>query len=140
MNKVILIGRLTKDIEIRNVGDDLKVAEFQLAVDNFSNGKKGVDFISCTVWNKQAEILAQYTSKGSLIAVEGSIANNSYKNKEGVNIHKTKINVSLFKFLDTKGNKQEETQEEDQEEDENIDEVLENKEEEVEINDDDLPF
>lgn len=140
MNKVILIGRLTKDIEIRNVGDDLKVAEFQLAVDNFVNGKKGVDFISCTVWNKKAEILAQYTSKGSLLAVEGSIANNSYKNKEGVNITKTKINVSLFKFLDTKGNKQEEKpQEEESQEEDSVDDVLDNTAPE-EINDDDLPF
>ena len=140
MNKVILIGRLTKNIEIREVGNELKVAEFQLAVDNFINGSKGVDFISCVVWNKQAEILEQYTSKGSLLAVEGSIANSSYKNKEGVNIYKTKVNVSLFKFLDTKNNKAESEEEDQEEENENIDEILENKEEEVEIDDDELPF
>jgi len=139
MNKVILIGRLTRDIEIKNVGNDLKVAEFSLAVDNFVNGKKGVDFISCVVWNKQAETLEKYTSKGSLIAVEGSISNNSFKNKDGFNVTKTKINVSLFKFLDTKSNST--NNNEDEEETENIDEVLDNTDEEdIEVSDDDLPF
>ena len=72
MNKVVLIGRLTKDAELRFApGTGNAVANFTLAVDKFNKqtGQKEADFIPCVVWGKQAEALANYTSKGSQIAI-----------------------------------------------------------------------
>ena len=72
MNRIFMIGRMVRDIEIKNLQNDKKVGNFTLAVNRESNREK-VDFVPCTVWNKTAEVLAKYTSKGSLILVEGEL-------------------------------------------------------------------
>lgn len=86
MNKVVLIGNLTKDVELKNTqGNGTAVATINLAVENynFQTKKKGADFIPVTVWGKQAENLSKYCSKGSKIAVSGRITQRSYDAKDG---------------------------------------------------------
>ncbi len=104
MNKVILIGRLTKDIELRYTQMGNAVANFTLAVDRMpdQNGQKQADFISVTVWNKQAENLAKYMSKGSLIAIEGSIQTRNYENNEGKRVCVTEVFAQHIKYLQPK--------------------------------------
>jgi single-strand DNA-binding protein len=93
MNKNFYIGRLVKDIEIKNLQGDKKVGNFTLAVNRESNREK-VDFIPCVAWNKTAEVLAKYTSKGSLILVEGEL--NIDKNNDQ---WYTKVNVNKVELL-----------------------------------------
>ena len=81
MNKVILIGRLTKDPELRKTPTDVSVCQFTIAVNRAfqqSNGERQADFINCIAWRNQAENLAKYIKKGGQIAVDGSIQTRSY--------------------------------------------------------------
>ena len=102
MNKVILIGRITKDIELRTVNTDKSVATYTLAIDRGYGDKKETDFINCVTWEKQAENIAKYCTKGSLIAVEGRISTRSYDAKDGTKKYVTEVVTSNVQFLDTK--------------------------------------
>lgn len=105
MNKVFLIGRLTRDPELRYTGSNTPVATFALAVNRpFTNqsGERVTDFVTCIVWNKQAENLAKYQSKGNLIAVEGNIRTDSYKDKDGNTRYKTYVLVNTIEYLEAK--------------------------------------
>ena len=85
INNVVLVGRLTRDPDLRTTESGISVATFTLAVDRqFSNsqGEREADFINCVVWRKAAENLANFTSKGSLIGVQGRIQTRSYDNKD----------------------------------------------------------
>ena len=86
MNKAILIGRLTRDPELRTTPTGRNVCQFSIAVNrNFTNanGEREADFINCVVWDKQAENLAKYQHKGNQIAVEGRIQTRNYDDKDG---------------------------------------------------------
>lgn len=101
INRVVLVGRLTRDPELRTAGER-KVCNFTLAVKRpFSQGSQ-TDFIPCVVWSLKAEALYNYTSKGDLIGVEGSIQTRSYDNKDGQKVHVTEVNVEQLTFLSTK--------------------------------------
>jgi single-strand DNA-binding protein len=100
MNKVLLIGRLTKQAELRYTPNGKAVASFTVAV---QRNKEEADFINCVAWNKTAENLANYTSKGSLIGVEGSIQTRSYKNNEGKTVYVTEVWAQSVEFLSSKG-------------------------------------
>lgn len=106
MNHVVLIGRLTRDPELRYVGDSKKaVAKFTLAVDRDFVGKDGqkqTDFINIEAWNKTAENCSNYLSKGSLIAIFGSIRIENYENQQGEKRYATKIIANSIRFLDSK--------------------------------------
>lgn len=105
MNSVSLIGRLTKDIKIKQVKDGLKVSYFVLAVPRRYNNKKGnnvTDFVNCEIWNKGAQILQKYSHKGSLLGIDGEVHTSKYINSEDVVVYKTIISVNKFTFLDTK--------------------------------------
>lgn len=105
MNVVTLIGRLTRDVELRYTPNGNAVGRFSLAVNRRvpnQNGERTADFINCVIWNKQAEVLAQYTKKGSLIGVQGRIQTGSYE-KDGQRIYTTDIVVENFDFLESKG-------------------------------------
>ncbi|KXT29411.1 single-stranded DNA-binding family protein [Candidatus Phytoplasma oryzae] len=107
INKVILVGRITKDPELRFVNGDIPLVRFSLAVDrNFSNssGEKETDFIRCVVWRKQAENLVKYISKGALLGIEGSIRINSFENEHNQKQSITEITCSLVRFLESKKN------------------------------------
>lgn len=105
MNNVVLIGRLTKDADLKYISSGKAVATFTLAVDKYSNGEKSADFIGCVVWEKSAEALANYTKKGSKIAVRGSINTRNYENQQGQRVYVTEVVADKFngiEFLDSK--------------------------------------
>ncbi|WP_305181356.1 single-stranded DNA-binding protein [Dubosiella newyorkensis] len=101
MNTVILIGRLTKDVDIRQSANGSKCTNFTLAVNRSvkKDNQQDVDFISCVAWNKTAELMAQYLHKGSLIGVEGRIQTRSYENQQGQRVYVTEILVNMIQFL-----------------------------------------
>ena len=106
MNKAILIGRLTKDPELRTTPTGRNVCQFSVAVSrNFTNanGEREADFINCVVWDKQAENLVKYQKKGNQIAVEGRIQTRNYDDKDGKKVYVTEILASNISFLDSKG-------------------------------------
>lgn len=104
INNVVLVGRLTKDSELRFTGSGIAVASFTLAVDRHFKTQDGqdADFIQCVVWRKTAEALSKYTRKGSLIAVTGRIQTRHYENNEGKRIYVTEVLAENIQFLDSK--------------------------------------
>lgn len=111
LNKVNLVGRLTKDPELRYLGNGNPVANFTLAVNRtFKNkdGEREADFINIQVWRKQAENCANYISKGSLVAISGRIQSRSYDTAEGQKRYVTEVVAEEVHFLDSKGSKKKE--------------------------------
>lgn len=109
MNSVQLIGRLTKDIDLRYTQSGTAVGSFNLAVErNFKNadGERETDFIRCQIWRKAAENLEKFTSKGSLIGIEGSVQTRNYENNQGQRVYVTEINVDNFTLLESKKDSQ----------------------------------
>jgi single-strand DNA-binding protein len=102
MNKVVLIGRLTRDPELRYTGSNTPVASFTLAVNrNFSNqqGEREADFINVVVWRKQAENVKNYLTQGSQAAVEGRIQTRSYDDQNGQRRYVTEVIADNVEFL-----------------------------------------
>ena len=109
MNKAILIGRLTRDPELRYTSSNRAVCQFSIAINrNYTNqqGVRETDFINCVVWDKQAENLAKYITKGRLIAVEGRIQTRSYDNNEGKKVYITEVLANNIQFLESKNSGQ----------------------------------
>ena len=107
LNKVILIGRLTRDPELKHTTSNTAVVNFSIAVNRpFSNqsGERGVDYINVIAWDKQAENINKYLSKGSLVSVEGRIQSRSYENNEGKKVYVTEVVAVNVQFLDSKKN------------------------------------
>lgn len=105
MNKVFLIGRLTRDPELRYTGSNTAVASFSLAVNrNFTNqaGEREVDFINIVVWRKQAENVKNYLTQGSQVAIDGRIQTRSYDDNEGKKRYVTEVVADNVEFLGTK--------------------------------------
>ena len=105
INNVVLVGRLTKDPDLRYTSNGTAVATFTVAVDrNFTNaqGSRDADFINCVIWRKQAETFANYTHKGSLIGIEGRIQTRNYEGADGKRVYVTEVLVENFSFLDSK--------------------------------------
>lgn len=99
-NIAVLIGRPTKDIELRTTPSGISAASFTLAVDrDHSKQKDEADFISCVAWNRTAEILSQYAGKGRMICVEGRIQTRNYDNKEGQRVYVTEVVAERVKLL-----------------------------------------
>ena len=132
MNNVCLIGRVTRDLELRTTGNGKNVCEFSIAVKRVGN--ENADFINCVVWEKQAENLCKYQNKGSLISVSGSLRVDKFQNEKGENRYKTYVLANNIMYLYTKSS--EEVSKEDTFDGYNLskDDV------EVLVNDDDLPF
>lgn len=106
MNKVILVGRITKDPELRNIQSGSSVVNFTIAVNrpvaqNADQNANNADFINCVIWNKQAENLAKYVKQGSLIGVEGRIQTRSYE-ANGTTRYITEVLCDNVQFLETK--------------------------------------
>ena len=100
MNHVCIMGRLTKDVEIRNTADTT-VARYTLAVDRIGKDK-GADFIPCVCFGKNADFAEKYLKKGMKIAVEGRIQTGSYTNKEGYKVYTTDVIVNAHHFCESK--------------------------------------
>lgn len=103
LNRSILIGRLTKDPELRYTPAGIAVCQFTLAVDRpFGNGgKREADFIPIVVWREHAETCANYLRKGRLVAVEGRIQVRNYDNNEGRKVYVTEIHADNVRFLES---------------------------------------
>ena len=105
LNKVILIGRTTRDVDFRRTSSGTPVATFTLALDNrfvLKDGKPTTDFINCVAWNKTAETMEKYVKKGAMIAVEGRIQTRNYENKDGNKVYVTEVVCENMRMLDTR--------------------------------------
>lgn len=105
MNSVHLIGRLTKDIDLRFTQNGTAVGTFNLAVNrSFTNqqGEREADFINCVIWKKGAENLAKYTRKGSKIGIDGRIQTRNYENQQGQRVYVTEVVIEKFDLLDSR--------------------------------------
>lgn len=105
INRTVLVGRLTKDPELRYTNSNLAFVKFTLAVNRTFTGPSGereADFIQCIVWRKQAENLARFVKKGNLIGVEGRIQTGSYEDKEGIRKYTTDVVCDSVQFLESK--------------------------------------
>lgn len=105
INRVILVGRITKDPEIKYTESNIAFCNFDLAVTRtFTNaqGEKETDFIKCVVWRNQSENMAKFVSKGSLIGCEGRIATRNYQDQNGQTKYITEVVCDSIQFLDTK--------------------------------------
>ena len=106
MNKVFLIGRLTRDPELRYTGNNTAVATFSIAVNrNFSNqnGEREADFINIVVWRKQAENVKNYLTQGSQVAIDGRLQTRSYDDQNGNKRYVTEVVADNVEFLGSKG-------------------------------------
>jgi len=143
MNRIMLIGRISKDIELRTTGSGKDVANFSIAVNNpYKNDEQGntqADFFDCIVWNAQAVNLQKYQEKGDLIAIEGRLENQKWQDEKGNNHYKNVIVCDSIEYLAKKGGQQ--TGKEPippapvMQED-----PFQSFGEEIELSDDDLPF
>ncbi len=104
INRVILVGRLTKAPELRRTQTGTSVMSYTLAVGRRTRqpGQPEADFINCVAWNKTAELMAQYLHKGSLVGIEGRIQTRSYDNQQGQRVYVTEVVSDSVQFLEPK--------------------------------------
>ena len=105
INNVVLVGRMTRDADLRMTQGNTAVASFTLAVNrNFKNqnGEREADFINCVIWRQQAENLANWAKKGSLIGVTGRIQTRSYDNQQGQRVYVTEVVAESFQLLESR--------------------------------------
>ena len=110
LNRVVLVGRLTKDPELRVSQSNIAVTNFNLAVNRpftSKDGEQSADFINCVTFRKQAENVNQYLKKGSLCGIDGRIQTRNYENKDGQRVYVTEVVCESVQFLEPKsGNQQ----------------------------------
>lgn len=111
MNKVMLIGRLTRDVEMHYSTNNTAIARYTLAVNRQikRGGEADADFLRCIAFGKTAEAAERYLYKGSRVAIEGRIQTGSYTNREGQKIYTTDIIVDRQEFLEKKASSQNDT-------------------------------
>ena len=104
MNKVILMGRLTRDPEMRQTPNGVSVCSFSIAVNRrfAKDGQQNADFINCTAWRQQAEFICKYFQKGAMIAVVGNLQSRSWENQEGKKQYSTDVVVDEVYFTGSK--------------------------------------
>ena len=105
INRVVLVGRMTRDPELRRTPQGDAVTSFTLAVNrNYTSrdGQQQADFINCVVWKKSAENVERYCSKGSLVGVEGRIQTRSYDNSQGQKVYVVEVICDSVQFLETR--------------------------------------
>lgn len=107
MNSVILLGRLTKDIELKYTTSQMAVARFTVAIDEGYSDKKKTNFISCMAFGKTAENMERFTGKGKKIGVQGRIQTGSYTNKDGATVYTTDVVADRVEFVEWGDKKQE---------------------------------
>jgi single-strand DNA-binding protein len=131
INNVTLIGRMTRDAELKQTPSGQSVAIFNLAVNrNFKNsdGEREADFINCVIWGTNAENLANWTKKGALIAVVGRIQTRNYENQQGQRVHITEVVAERFQTLEKRDNT------------DNANSLYGQAPNTLDVSDDDLPF
>lgn len=149
MNKAILIGRLTRDPEMRTTTSGQATTSFTVAVSRpfaNANGERETDFINCVAWRKQAENIAKYCQKGSQVAVEGRIQVRNYDAQDGTKRYVTEVVADNVTFLGSKGNSEGFSTNNDMGSSSDItttditEDPFKDFGEEVALSDDDLPF
>ncbi|MBS8025564.1 MULTISPECIES: single-stranded DNA-binding protein [Streptococcus] len=106
INNVVLVGRMTRDAELRYTPSNQAVATFTLAVNrNFKNqnGEREADFINVVIWRQQAENLANWAKKGALVGITGRIQTRSYDNQQGQRVYVTEVVAESFQLLESRG-------------------------------------
>lgn len=138
LNSTCLVGRLTKNVELKYTPSNQAVATFTLAVNrNFKgqNGEREADFINCVIWRQQAENLANWAKKGALIGITGRIQTRSYENQQGQRVYVTEVVADNFQLLESRkdhGSNSQPTVDSHQN--------FSRQAEPMDISDDDLPF
>ena len=146
INRVVLVGRLVADPELRYTPSGVAVANFRLAVNRpFTNeqGEREADFINCVIWRKPAENLANYQKKGNLIGIDGRIQTRSYDGQDGKRVYITEIVAESVQFLEFNKNEGESTRSNknvSQGQKRANENPFKNQGESMDINSDDLPF
>ena len=105
INNVVLVGRLTRDAELRYTPSNVAVATFTLAVNRpFKNdaGEREADFINCVIWRQAAENLANWAKKGALIGITGQIQTRNYENQQGQRVYVTEVLANSFQLLESR--------------------------------------
>ncbi|HEN3143880.1 TPA: single-stranded DNA-binding protein [Streptococcus agalactiae] len=105
INNVVLVGRLTKDAELRYTPSQVAVATFTLAVNRRfkeQNGEREADFINCVIWRQSAENLANWCKKGALIGITGRIQTRNYENQQGQRVYVTEVIAESFQLLESR--------------------------------------
>ena len=105
INSIVLVGRLTKEVNLKYTPSNQAVATFTLAVNrNFKsqNGEREADFINCVIWRQQAENLANWAKKGALIGITGRIQTRSYENQQGQRVYVTEVVADNFQLLESR--------------------------------------
>jgi len=144
LNRIVLVGRLTRDPELRRTNNEVAVCSFTLAVDDRmkdANGNKSTTFIGVTVWNNQADNVAKFVRKGSLVGVDGRIHQRTYERRDGTKASVIEVIADSVTFLEP--NKGKEIPNEEVVLDEVVDEtpLPEDKNlDPIDVADDDLPF
>ena len=109
MNQTCLIGRLTKDVELKYTPANQAVAQFTLAVNRTfknANGERESDFINCVIWRKSAENFANFVKKGALIGITGRIQTRNYENAQGQRVYITEVIAENFQMLESRNQQQ----------------------------------
>ncbi len=106
INRVVLVGRLTRDVEVRKTQSGLSVAQFTVACDRRgsrdANGQSQADFIGCVAWRQTADFLAQYAKKGNLVGVEGRIQTRNYDDRDGKRVYVTEVLADSVQLLESR--------------------------------------
>ena len=106
INRVVLVGRLTKDVEVRKTPSNLSVASFTVACDRRGSrgqdGQQQADFINCVAWRQTADFLGQYARKGALVGVDGRIQTRSYDNRDGQKVYVTEVLADSVQLLESR--------------------------------------
>ncbi|HGC8891612.1 TPA: single-stranded DNA-binding protein [Streptococcus agalactiae] len=137
INNIVLVGRMTKDAELRYTPSNQAVATFSLAVNrNFKNqsGEREADFINCVIWRQQAENLANWATKGALVGITGRIQTRNYENQQGQRIYVTEVVAENFQLLESRNSQQQTNQSG------NSSNSYFGNANKMDISDDDLPF
>ena len=107
INNVVLIGRLTRDVNLRYTPQNQAVGQFTLSVNrNFKNqnGEYDADFINCVIWGKSAENFANWTKKGNLVGITGRVQTRNYENQQGQRVYVTEVVAESFQLLEKRDN------------------------------------
>lgn len=105
INRVVLVGRITKDVDLKQTSSNIYVTQFTLAVNRaFTNesGERQADFIQCVAWRNQAENMHKFVKKGNLLGIEGRISTRSYEDNDGRTVYVTEVVCDSVQFLESK--------------------------------------
>lgn len=143
LNNVVLVGRMTRDAELRYTPSNVVVATFTLAVNRAfknENGDREADFINCVMWRQQAENLANWAKKGALIGITGRIQTRSYDNQQGQRVYVTEVVAEQFQLLESRNSQGQQNNQGQRVETQQQAPDFSRNTNPLDISDDDLPF